>query len=272
MRPSGSRPTPPARSRSSATGAEPSRSKVITTPWSRSRTSNRARPTSTRSPSTARRSGREGRLPALGHPHDLAGRKVEPLLRVVPRLGPARAAVHARRRRQQARLRARRAAGPGPAHDARAPRGMARRVVLARGPDLRRRGLGRRPGVHPLAARHQRRPGRAGRGLRGVHAPVLGRVERSGNPVAALDRAVGHDLRRPRRERRLEHLRDLGAPDAPHVVVGRAHHRGLHVLLDLPAPRQPFSEGTEGRRPLRQGTRGRKPDPRPARVRLPGRP
>ena len=81
----------------------------------------------------------------------------------------------------------------------------------ARRPGLRRRGLARHARVHPLAARHERAAGRDDRRLRGVHAPVPRGVERPADPLAALHRAVGDDLRRPRRHRRLEHVDRLGA-------------------------------------------------------------
>ena len=59
-----------------------------------------------------------------------------------------------------------------------------------------------------------------------------------GHPLAALDGALHDDLRRPRREGRLEHLAGLGRRDALAALVGRAHHRRFHVVLALPAPRQ----------------------------------
>src|SRR5918998_414561 len=77
-------------------------------------------------------------------------------------------------------------------------RGVARRALAARGSDLRRRGLHGHPRIYPLAARHERAPRRGGRGLRGVHAPLLGRLEGPRYKVGALDGAIGYDLRRPR--------------------------------------------------------------------------
>src|SRR5215203_385287 len=71
--------------------------------------------------------------------------KVEHLLRVLPRLCAARIPVHARRRRAQRGLRARCSPGSGPAHDARAPREVARRTATVGRSDLRRRGLRGRP-------------------------------------------------------------------------------------------------------------------------------
>ena len=80
---------------------------------------------------------------------------------------------------------------------------------------------------------------RAGRRLRGVHPALPRGLERPRHPLAARDRAEHDDLRRPRRARRLEHLGGVDTRDARDVVVGRAHHRRLHVVLALPAPRQP---------------------------------
>ena len=65
-------------------------------------------------------------------------------------------------------------------------------------------------------------------------------VERPGHPLAAGDGAEHDGLRRPRRPRRLEHLRRLGGRDMRRdAVVGGAHRRRVHGVLDLPAPRQP---------------------------------
>ena len=113
-----------------------------------------------------------------------------------------------------------------------------RRAAAARRPGLRRRGLARRARVHPLAPRPRGAAGRDGRRLRGVHAPVPGVVGRALHALAALDRALVDDLRRPRRPRRLEHVDRPGSPTirAP-GLVGRPHRRRLHVVLDLPAPR-----------------------------------
>ena len=55
---------------------------------------------------------------------------------------------------------------------------------------------------------------RADRRLRGVHAALSRVVVRARHPLAALDRADRDDLRRPRRQRRLEHLVALGRGDA----------------------------------------------------------
>ena len=95
--------------------------------------------------------------------------------------------------------------------------------------------------VHPWPTRHERAAGRADRRLRGVHAALPRVVVGPGHPLAALDRAERDDLRRPRRQRRLEHLLELGRGDARAAVVGRADHRRVHVVLDLPAHRQPLA-------------------------------
>ena len=97
-----------------------------------------------------------------------------------------------------------------------------------------------------------RAPGRADRRLRGVHAALPRVVVGARHPLAALDRADGDDLRRPRRQRRLEHLVALGAGDAREALVGGADHRRLHGVLDLPAPRQSLAararRGADARR------------------------
>ena len=89
-------------------------------------------------------------------------------------------------------------------------------------------------------ARRRRPAARRGRRLRGVHVAVPRELERPGAALAAVDDLQRDDLRRPRRPRRLEHLRGVGRPDPRQAVVGGARPRGLHVVLDLPAPRQPL--------------------------------
>ena len=96
-------------------------------------------------------------------------------------------------------------------------------------------------GVHPLAARPGGPAGRDGRRLRGVHAALPRVVGRADDPLAALDRAHGDDLRRPRRPRRLEHVGDVGARDPRHGLVGPPDRRRLHVLPALPALGQPLA-------------------------------
>ena len=86
----------------------------------------------------------------------------------------------------------------------------------------------------------ERAAGRRAQGLRGVRPPLPARVERPGQPLAAVDPAERDDLRRPRHPRRLEHLAGPGArrwrpPSWWHERIVA----GLGVVLGLPAPRQP---------------------------------
>ena len=120
------------------------------------------------------------------------------------------------------------------------------------------------PGVRefidaPPATGAQRLPDRRGRRLRGVRAAVLGLVARPGHPVADLHRAQRDDLRRPRRDRRLEHVGGLGAHDPAQALVARADRQRLHVLLGLPAPGEPLPGRARGGRDLapRRAVRGR---------------
>ena len=88
---------------------------------------------------------------------------------------------------------------------------------------------------------------RAGRRLRGVHAPLLRLVDRPDRPLAAVDGLERDDLRRPRRPRRLEHVEGLGRGVPPEAVVERAHRRRADVVLDLPAHRQPVAARARAR-------------------------
>ena len=102
-------------------------------------------------------------------------------------------------------------------------------------------------------------------------------VDRRDQPLAALDAALGDDLRRPRHPRRLEHLAGLARRDGGHLVVARPHRRRAGVVLGLPAPRQPLARGAARRRDLAPGRRARgrrraRPDRGARRVRRPGRP
>ena len=128
-----------------------------------------------------------------------------------------------------------------------APAAGVRRLAGRAGPDgrpgLRRRGAARDARVHPRAPGRRRAAGRVGRRLRGVHPALPRVVVRPRHPLAAVDGAVDDDLRRPRGQRRLEHLAGLGRRDARAAVVGRPDHRRLHVVLGLPAPRQPLAAG-----------------------------
>ena len=74
--------------------------------------------------------------------------------------------------------------------------------------------------VHPLAPRRVTAARRGGRGLRGVRLALPRGVERPRHPLAALDRAERDDLRRPRRDRRLEHLVGLGRRTSAHSRGG----------------------------------------------------
>ena len=67
------------------------------------------------------------------------------------------------------------------------------------------------------------------------------------DPLAPLDPAERDDLRRPRRPRRLEHVPRLADGHAGDAVVGGADHRRPHVLLGLPAPRQPVARRARAR-------------------------
>src|ERR671914_718478 len=71
------------------------------------------------------------------------------------------------------------------------------------------------------------------------------------------------DLRRPRRARRLEHLRGLARGDAAARVVEPAHSGRAGLLLGLPAPRQPEPRRPEGPRAAapREGGGRRRADP-----------
>ena len=113
--------------------------------------------------------------------------------------------------------------------------------------------------LHRVAPPRSRRPaGRRGRRLRGVHGAVPRELERPCPALAAVDRLQRDDLRRPRRPRRLEHLRHVDRPDAREAVVGGAHPRRVHVLLDLPAPRQPLARPALRRPDLLRGAGGRR--------------
>ena len=118
-------------------------------------------------------------------------------------------------------LRGRRAVGLLAAAPGR-PRAVARLPAAARRPGVRRRGVAGDARVHPRPPRRRAAARRAGRRLRGVHAAVPRGVERPGHPLAALDRAEHDDLRRPRRPRRLEHLRGLGAATCARSRGGRS--------------------------------------------------
>ena len=150
--------------------------------------------------------------------------------------------------------------------------GLAGHPAAAGRPGVRRRGLAAHAGVREDPPRRGRGAGPAGAGLRGVHPPVQRVVGRPGDPLAALHGLDGDDLRRPRRARRLEHLRRVGGGDAQDRLVGRAHRGRADELLDLPAPRQPEPRRAGRERHLRARARGRGCRPDPARVRAARRP
>ena len=99
-----------------------------------------------------------------------------------------------------------------------------------------------------VAARHEQAARRDDRRLRGVHPALPRGLDRPADPVAALDRAVGDDLRRPRRDRRLEHVGRVGGGDARHRLVGPARRRRLHGVHRLPALGQPAARPRSRRR------------------------
>lgn len=170
--------------------------------------------------------------PALRDPHPRRGRHRPGRVRLLP-LGRA----------------ARRRAGSGGPRRPGHPGGPAGRRAGGRAP--RRTPPPGRPGVrgrdlqgHPPLARRPPGPGGpaggAGGGLRGVHPPLLRVLARPRDPLAALHGPQLHDLRRPRRHRRLEHQRGLAHRHAGHPLVARAHPERPDVLLGVPAPRQPL--------------------------------
>ena len=135
-----------------------------------------------------------------------------------------------------------------PADARRRPRHLAGPPAAAGRPDLRRRHLRAGAGVHPLAPRRPAAARPRGGRLRGVHAAVLGGLGRPGPALAAVDGPDGDDLRRPRHQRRLEHLGRLGRAHAGQPLVGRADRQRAGLLLAVPAPGQPVP-GRPGRRP-----------------------
>ena len=139
--------------------------------------------------------------PAVAHPH--AGRRRRRSLAFGScRYGRAAAKLdrQALRRRLAGLLRPRAGATQDEAR-------LARRDPHARRPGLRRRDVrgdaARASG--PGATSPTRRQG-PGRRLRGVHLALPRVVDRPGRALAAVQRPVVDDLRRPRRARRLEHL------------------------------------------------------------------
>jgi hypothetical protein len=74
---------------------------------------------------------------------------------------------------------------------------VARVPLPARRPGLRRRGLPPHPGANPRAARHRHASRAGGHRLRGVHLALRGVLERSADPLAALDDLHLDGLGRP---------------------------------------------------------------------------
>ena len=158
-------------------------------------------------------------------------------LRLVPRRRPAADRARRRLARGAAGARSRRALDVLEAAPARRGR-VAGRAPAARRPGVRGRGVAGDARVHPGRRGTDVAPGEQIADFEEYTQPLPRVVVGPGHPLAALDRADGDDLRRPRRARRLEHLVALGPGDAAEALVGGADHRRLHVVLDLPAPRQ----------------------------------
>ena len=189
MRPSGWRPTPPARSRSSAIGRRRSRSRATTT-RSCSSTISSPRPSS---PYDVRLDGELVWPPDDGRPRRVVHtRNDEPRVRLVfgsCRVGdPQPTDLDAALARRREGARDRRALDVLEAAPARRAR-VARRGVAARRPGVRGRGVSGDGRVHQAQARHRRRAGRADRRLRGVHPALPRVVVGPGHPLAALDGA-----------------------------------------------------------------------------------
>ena len=182
-----------------------------------------------------------GRAPAQRLQDLSEGAPATAAVRLMPGRGAAHTALLAAQGRGRAWPRDRRAPHACRAHAEGGSRALARRAHDARRPGVRRRGLAGDDVVPRGAPRHGRAPGPARARLRGIHGALQGELVRPGDPLAAVDGLVGDDLRRPRRPRRLEHLRELARGDARDRLVGRALHRRADVVLGLPAPRQPDS-------------------------------
>ena len=99
-------------------------------------------------------------------------------------------------------------------------------------------------GFHPQAPQHQGRARGRAEGLRGIRPPVPVGLVGPGQPLASLNPAQRHDLRRPRHPRRLELIAELETRDAEDQLVARTHRFRSWLVLDLSAPRQPLAQGT----------------------------
>src|SRR5919112_739458 len=185
-------------------------------------------------------------LPAQPHPDAGAARPVPHRVRLLPLRHPQ----HRRRRRGHPAGRAGhlRRAAPGAAGG-----GVARRAGAAGRPGLRRRADAGDPALAVAAPAATGPAGRPGRRLRGVHPALRGVLERPAGALAAVHRPVLDDLRRPRDDRRLEHLRRLAPRGGRAGLVDPPDLRRPGQLLGLPAPGQPQPAGAGRERHLAGG-------------------
>ena len=184
-------------------------------------------------------------VPPERDPHTRRRAAADPL-RVVPRRSTARTSVVAGVRSRRAGARRRRALRPRAAHARPATRRVAAPAALRRRPGLRRRLLTGRPGEGaatswPPGRRRSHAQSRRRRRLRGVHLVVPRGLVARGRAVDPVGGAQRHDLRRPRHDRRLEHVGVMGRGDPPAAVVARPRRRRADVLLGVPAPREPLT-------------------------------
>ena len=164
-------------------------------------------------------------VPAERDPHPRRRAAADPV-RLVPRRRAPRAAVEPRARPRRAGPRRRRAARPRAAHAGTAARGVAAPAAVRRRPGVRRRLVAADPGQGASAARppRRRRPlarSRRRRRLRGVHLAVPRGVAPGGRALGAVGRAERDDLRRPRHDRRLEHVDRRGSTTSGSSRGGR---------------------------------------------------
>ena len=225
--------------------------------------------------STASASGRAPTAaPAERVPHLPEGRAAADRLRLLPRRGPARAAVLAARKDEDERGREIDAlhtlALP---HARRAARALARRAADARRPGLRRRGLAGDARVHRDAPRPVRAARRArcstSRSTRTLYReswsdPAIRWLLSTVSTTMIFDDHDVHD--------------DWNISEA-WVEEMREHHwwdehieGALVVVLGLPAPRQPLARRARGRRAARAGEGGRRRRAAARGVRAPRRP
>ena len=200
----------------------------------------------------------------------------EPLrgrVRLLPRGGPARAALLAAQGPGRARARDRRPAHARAAHARRAARARGRTCLLMIGDQVYAdEVVARDARVHRGAAATPSEPP----GEQVLDFEEYTRLYRESWSDPAIrwlfsTRLDGDDLRRPRRPRRLEHLAGLARGVRRARVVARPHRRRARLLLGLPAHRQPRARRARRRRAAaaRQGGRRRRADPRGVRARAP---